>query len=183
VSFADAVEGRYSPGAFRDKIVLVGPTALAVSDFRPTPYAESFHAGVEIHANILDTILSQRFIHRGAREELIDLLLILLLGVAGGILLVRVRPAWIAPSALVLLAAFLLMTYAALAWFHAWLNVIIPSSVLVANAGLIAAVRVLLEEREKRHIHSAFQHYIPPGLLHELMKDPAGSSWAVKSAS
>ncbi|HSC77801.1 MAG TPA: adenylate/guanylate cyclase domain-containing protein, partial [Candidatus Acidoferrales bacterium] len=173
VSFADVVEGRYSPGAFRDKIVLVGPTALAVGDFRPTPYAEGFHAGVEIHANILDTILSQRFIHSGAREELLDLLLILLLGVGGGILLVRVRPAWIAPSALVLLAAFLLMTYGALAWFHAWLNVIIPSNVLVANAGLIAAVRVLLEEREKRRIHSAFQHYIPPGLLHELMKDPS----------
>ncbi len=173
VSFADVVEGRYSPGAFRDKIVLVGPTALAVGDFRPTPYAESFHAGVEIHANILDTILSQRFIHRGAREELVDLGFILLLGVGAGILLVRVRPAWIAPSALALLAAFLLMAYGALTWFHSWLNVIIPSSVLVANAGLIAAVRVLLEEREKRHIHSAFQHYVPAGLLRELVKDPS----------
>ncbi len=173
VSFADAVEGRYPPGAFRDKIVLIGPTALAVADFRPTPYAESFHAGVEIHANILDTILSERFIHRGAREELLDLGFILLLGVGVGALLLLVRPVWIAPVALLALVAFLLATYGALAWFHAWLNVMIPSSVLVANAGLIAAVRVLVEEREKRHIHSAFQHYIPAGLLRELVKDPA----------
>ncbi len=172
VSFADAADGRFQPGTFRDKIVLVGLTALAVGDFRPTPYAESYHPGVEIHANIIDTILSERFIHRGSREELIDLGFILLLGIGGGVLLVGVRPAWIAPLALLALAAFLLVAYGALAWFHSWLNVVIPSGVLLANAGLIAAVRVLVEEREKRQIHSAFQHYIPPGLLHELMKDP-----------
>ncbi|HXE74305.1 MAG TPA: adenylate/guanylate cyclase domain-containing protein [Candidatus Xenobia bacterium] len=172
VAFIDVAEGRFSPGTFRDKIVLVGPTALAVGDFRPTPYAESFHAGVEIHANILDTILSERFIHRSTREELLNLGFVVVLGIGVGLLLMQVRPALIAPMALLALVGFLIVAHGALAWLHAWLNVVIPSGVLLANAGLIAAVRVLVEEREKRQIHSAFQHYVPPGLLHELMKNP-----------
>ena len=172
VSFVDAAEGGFPAGTFRDKIVLVGPMALAIADFRPTPYAESFHAGVEIHANILDTVLNQRFIHRSSREQLIDLAFIVLFGFGLGILLVRVRPAWTTPVAAVALAAFVLATYGALVWFHAWLNVVIPSGVLLSNFGLITAVRVLLEEREKRRIHSAFHHYVPAGLLKELVKDP-----------
>ncbi|MGH9812728.1 MAG: CHASE2 domain-containing protein, partial [Candidatus Acidiferrales bacterium] len=172
VSFVDAVEGDFPAGTFRDKIVLVGPTALAIADFRPTPYAESAHPGVEIHANILDTILNQRFIHRGSREQLIDLAFILVFGFGLGVVLVRVRPAWTTPVAAAALAVFVLVAYGALVWFHAWMNVVIPSGVLLANFGLVTAVRVLLEEREKRRIHSAFHHYVPAGLLKELVKDP-----------
>jgi len=172
VSFVDVAEGSFPPGTFRDKIALVGPTALGIADFRPTPYAESFHPGVEIHANILDTVLNQRFLHRGPREQLIDLGVILLFGAGLGLLLVRVRPAWTTPVAAATLAAFVLAAYAALVWFHSWLNVVIPSGVLVANFGLVTAVRMLLEEREKRRIHSAFHHYVPAGLLRELVKNP-----------
>ncbi|MCI0402736.1 MAG: adenylate/guanylate cyclase domain-containing protein [Acidobacteria bacterium] len=172
VSLVDVVDGRFSAGTFRDKVVLVAPTALAIGDFRPTPYAESYHAGVEIHANILDTILSQRYIHRSSREQLIDLGFILLFGFGAGFVLVRVRPAGITPLALGALAGFFFIAYAALVWFHSWLNVVIPAGVLLANSGLVAAVRVLVEEREKRRIHSAFHHYVPPGLLKELVKNP-----------
>ncbi|MGH9787192.1 MAG: adenylate/guanylate cyclase domain-containing protein, partial [Candidatus Acidiferrales bacterium] len=123
-------------------------------------------------ANILDTILHQRFIHRGPREQLLDLAFILLFGFGLGVVLLRVPPAGITPVAVLALAVFVLTAYGALVWLHSWLNVVIPAGVLLANSGLVAAVRVLVEEREKRRIHSAFHHYVPAGLLKELVKNP-----------
>jgi adenylate cyclase len=171
-SLADVVEGDFAPGTFRDKIVLLGPTALAVGDFGPTPFAESNHSGVEIHANVLDTILNQRFIHHGDREKLIDLSLILIFGLVVGVVLVTVRPAWTAPVALTLLVIFAGVTYWALTGFQVWLNLVLPGSVLAVNFGGVAAFRVLFEEREKRKVRSAFQQYIPPGVISQLMKNP-----------
>ncbi|MGH9804348.1 MAG: CHASE2 domain-containing protein [Candidatus Acidiferrales bacterium] len=172
VSFADVVEGRAPPGLFRDKIVLVGPTALAIGDFRPTPFAESFHSGVEIHANVLDTVLSGRFLHRRDREKIIDLALVLLFGLALGAALAVVPPRWSTLVAVAAAAAFSFAAYAALAWFQAWLNVVVPGGVLVANFGGVTAFRLLFEEREKRKVRSAFQQYIPPGVITELLRHP-----------
>jgi adenylate cyclase len=171
-SLVDVVEGNFSPDTFRDKIVLVGPTALAIGDFGPTPFAESNHAGVEIHANVLDTILNRRFIHRGDREKLIDLVFILFFGLAIGGVLATVRPAWTTPVAVGVLAAFLGVTYLALTHFQVWLNLVMPGLVLSVNFGGVVAFRVLFEEREKRRTRTAFQQYIPPGVIQELMKNP-----------
>ena len=172
VSFADVVEGKSPPGLFRDKIVLVGPTALAIGDFRPTPFAESSHSGVEIHANVLDTVLSGRFLHRRDREKIIDLALVLLFGVALGGVLAVVPPRWSTLVAVAAAAAFGFAAYAALAWFQSWLNVVVPGGVLVANFGGVTAFRLLFEEREKRKVRSAFQQYIPPGVITELLRHP-----------
>ncbi|HKZ53796.1 MAG TPA: adenylate/guanylate cyclase domain-containing protein [Candidatus Acidoferrales bacterium] len=172
ISLSDVVEERFRPGTFRDKIVLVGPTALAIGDFGPTPFAESFHAGVEIHANVLDTILSQRFIHRGDREKMIDLGLILIFGLGVGALLATLRPSWTTPVTVALVATFLGLTYVALAQFQLWLNLVVPGTVLVTNFAGVTAFRVLLEEREKRKVRAAFQQYVPPGVIRELMKNP-----------
>ncbi len=172
VSLADVVDGRFAPGSFRDKIVLVGPTALAIGDLRPTPFAESYHAGVEIHANVLDTMLRGRFVHRGDREKMIDLGLIVFFGLGVGLLLATVRPAWGTPVTLVLLAAFLGGAYIALVQAQVWLNVVVPGTVLAANFAGVTAVRVLVEEREKRKVRAAFQQYVAPAVIRELMKSP-----------
>ncbi|MBI2956008.1 MAG: CHASE2 domain-containing protein [Acidobacteria bacterium] len=171
-SFADVTAGTFPPGSFRDKVVFVGPTAAAIGDFAPTPFAESYHAGVEIHTNLLDTMLNQRFLHRGAREELLDLGFILFFGLGLGVGLALVRPAWTTPLAATTLAAFLAIAYGALVWLDSWLNLVVPAGVLLANFAVVAAVRVLFEERAKRQVRAAFAQYVPPELVSELMKHP-----------
>ncbi len=172
VSFADAAAGTAPPGFFKDKIVLVGPTALAIGDFGPTPFAESFHPGIEIHANVLDTMLSGRFLQRGDRELLIDLALILAFGLGLGTLLATARPLWATLAALVLLAAFFAAAHLALAWYQVWLNVVLPGAVLAANFTGVTAFRVLVEEREKRKVRAAFQQYLPPAVIRALLRNP-----------
>ncbi|TAN44501.1 MAG: CHASE2 domain-containing protein [Nitrospirae bacterium] len=60
ISFSDIVEGLYPPSYFADKIVLVGITGAGIGDKALTPFSQSRRAasGIEVHANSLQTLLS-----------------------------------------------------------------------------------------------------------------------------
>jgi adenylate cyclase len=63
-AIADIVKGRATaapPEAFRDKIVLIGATAIGLADQRITPFDPAF-PGVETHATVIDNVLRQRFL-------------------------------------------------------------------------------------------------------------------------
>ena len=49
------------PAVFRDKIVVVGTTAAGLHDLFTVPFAEGKMPGMQVHANIIDNLLSQRF--------------------------------------------------------------------------------------------------------------------------
>ncbi|MFQ5724025.1 MAG: CHASE2 domain-containing protein [Terriglobia bacterium] len=150
VSLSDVAAGTFEPGTFTGKMVLVGPTATAIGDMHPVPLQAAGYPGVEIHANVLDTMLTQRFIRRGLREEVVDLAFILLFGLGIGFVLARVPPAYLIPVVALVLALFLGFTYIVFAHSRVWLNIVVPAAVLVANLISVTAFRLLLEEREKR---------------------------------
>ncbi len=56
VSAAEVLSHTLQKGVLRDKIVLVGTSALGLGDIHATP-TESAMAGVEIHANLIDNII------------------------------------------------------------------------------------------------------------------------------
>ncbi|MEK7215509.1 MAG: CHASE2 domain-containing protein, partial [Chloroflexota bacterium] len=172
ISFSDVAAGKFPPGTFTGKMVLVGTTATGIADTRGVPLQEAGFPGVEIHANVLDTMLTQRFIRRGDREQMIDLSFILFFGMGIGFVLARVRPSWSTPLSVAVLAVFLVATYFALVHFHVWLNIVVPGGVLVLNVGAVTGYRVFVEEREKRKTRAAFAQYVPPGLMREMLKNP-----------
>ena len=61
-SITDIIKGVY-PGTFKNKIVIVGATAVGIYDLRVTPFS-AVYPGVEIHATIIDNILHQNFLYR-----------------------------------------------------------------------------------------------------------------------
>lgn len=64
VSYADVLQGIVPPQFFRDKYVLVGATAIGLGDAFPTPLSTRYGlmSGVEMHANILASLLQGRAI-------------------------------------------------------------------------------------------------------------------------
>jgi len=170
VSMADVANRNFPPGKFRNRIVLVGASAIGVGDLRATPFGRLDYPGVEIHANVIDDLLNQKFLHRGARQALSDLGLILLLGLPLGLWLALVEPRRM-PLALLLGVPLGGVWYFAFTQ-GAWLNVIVPLGTLLANTGLVALYRVLVEEREKRKIHGAFRQYISPEVIRRVLQNP-----------
>src|SRR5262245_9151668 len=60
----EVLDGSISPAVFKDSIVLIGSTAAASPDQWFTPFADTAQkmSGVEIHANAIETLLSDRSI-------------------------------------------------------------------------------------------------------------------------
>ena len=171
VSFADAAEKKFAAGTFKDKIVLVGASATGIADLRATPFGAIDFPGVEIHANLIDNILNQKFLKRGGLQALTDLAFIFLFGIPLGMWLAVVQPRWMA-FGLLLLIPFAGIVY--WAFLHGWwLNFIVPSLfALLPNVGLVALYRVLIEEQEKRKVRGAFQQYVSPEVIRRVLSDP-----------
>ncbi len=171
ISFADAAEKKFAPGTFKDKIVLVGASATGIADLRATPFGGIDFPGVEIHANLIDNVLNQKFLTRGAPQALTDIEFIFLFGIPLGLWLAIAQPRWMA-FGLALLIPFTAIVY--WAFLHGWwLNFIMPSLfTLVPNVSLVALYRVLIEEQEKRKVRSAFQQYLSPEVIRRVLNDP-----------
>jgi adenylate cyclase len=138
---------------------------------RATPFGAIDFPGVEIHANLIDNILNQKFLMRGGPQVLTDLAFIFLFGIPLGMWLALVQPRWMA-FGLLLLIPFGGIVY--WAFLHGWwLNFIVPSLfTLVPNVGLVALYRVLIEEQEKRKVRGAFQQYVSPEVIRRVLSDP-----------
>ena len=169
-SIADVVEGKFKPGTFRDKIVLVGASATGIGDLRTPPYGGIDYPGLEVHANVIDNMLNNGFLIRGPHQELLDLGLILVFGIPLGIALALVSPRWMW-FGLALLAPFAMMNYLAFLRGY-WLNFTVPAATLTANVMLVSLYRALVEEKEKRKVRSAFGQYLSPEVIRRLLVNP-----------
>jgi adenylate cyclase len=169
-SMADVASGKFPPGTFRDKIVLIGATATGIGDLKTTPYGGSDYPGVEIHANVIDNILNQRFLKRGPKQALWDVVLILGFGIPVGIWMALVTPRWMWFN-LSLLAPFAAGNF--WAFLHGWwINFTVPAATLSANVLMVALYRALVEEKEKRKVRTAFGQYLSPEVIRRLLLNP-----------
>src|SRR5262249_3637271 len=128
------------------------------------------YPGVEIHANVIDDILHQTFLHRGAKEFVWDLALIFFFGIPLGIWMALVSPRWMGFGILLL---GVLVAFDYFAFLNGlWLNFTIPAFTLTANVILVSLYRALIEEKEKRRVRAAFGQYLSPEVVRRLLVNP-----------
>lgn len=170
-SFADVVNGDFQPGTFKDKIVLVGSTAVAIFDLRPTPFQRNF-PGVEMHASVVQNVLSNNFME--PRHYLLlasELGLIVALGLILCIFVPRVRALLGAAISVAMLVGFAAANFA-LFDQGIWLNFVYPTLSIILVYGGITVFRYATEEKEKKQIKSAFGLYLHPAMVDQLAEHP-----------
>lgn len=175
-SLSDVVGGKLPDGedlkaAFRDKIVLIGPTATGIGDTRPTPF-DSVFPGVEVHANFIDNLLTGHFIQRGLRENLIDIGFILLFSLGAGVLLSVARATRATAIVVILLGFFLWLAYYLFASRRIWIAAFLPTATLALDYVGIVSYRFFFEEREKKKVRATFIQYLAPGVVDRLLEHP-----------
>lgn len=170
-SATDVIHGRVPVNAFRGKIVLVGATAIGIYDMRVTPFDRVF-PGLEVHANVIDTILKQQFLYRPNWVTLFDLLAIIVLGLILGIILPKVKALWGALIGISLIFAFLLTSYQLFQKQGIWVNQTYPLFNLVLTYLMITGYRYMTEERERKKVRGAFQYYLNASVVEQMLKDP-----------
>lgn len=170
-SITDILRGTLPKGTFADRIVLVGATAIGLSDLRSTPF-DPVYPGLEIHATVIDNVLTGDLLLKPRWSVVYDILAIVGLGVLIGVVLPRV-------SALtgLLVATGLFVLYIGLAqWLFVqariWLNMVYPLLALAMTYTALTVYRYFTEERERRKIKDAFVHYVAPVVIEQMLKDP-----------
>lgn len=165
---AEGKEPPLAPGTFRDKIVLVSAQAAGLSDLRATPFSPVM-PGIEIHANVIDSLLAGRFLHQlGATAEFL-----LTLTACFAMALLTNALSLGAGLPLALAATVGLAGGAWLAFGHGWVLPIVKPVVAIAlTYGGTLLVRALSAERERRWLRTAFGHYLAPTVLEELLRSP-----------
>jgi len=169
-SIVDVLHNTFPPGAFQGKIILIGATATGIGDLRGTPYGGTTYPGVEIHANVVDNILNERFLKHGFRQALVDVVLILFFGIPLGIWMALVSPRWMWFGVSLLVPMVAVNFWAFLhGW---WLNLLVPALTLSTNVLLVSLYRSLFEEKEKRRVRNAFGQYLSPEVIRRLLVNP-----------
>ncbi len=170
-SVTDILSGKIPPDTFRDKIVLVGATAVGIYDLRVTPFSSAF-PGVEIHATIIDNILHEKFLTHSSFIRMIDVCAIIVFGLIMGLLVSHLRPISGMVAALLMIAAFVAVNFSAFFKFNVWLNLVYPLITMMMIYLGITIYHYFKEELERKKIRGAFQYYLTASVINEMLKDP-----------
>ena len=173
------------PALFKGKIVLLGVSGAALHDLFTTPYSGGAAAagdkrkifgkmpGVEVQANILDSLLHNRYLtplSTGYSAALVVGIACLSLGAT------LYLPIWASILALAAVSAsYLVGSY--LAFGHRVQTPIVPVILAWASAVAIGYVyQYWIEGGEKRRIKKIFSHYVSRDVFHELLNNPAAAA-------
>ncbi len=168
-SISDLIDGKLQAGTFRDKIVLIGATAIGIYDLRVTPFSPNM-AGIEKHASVVDNILRGDFIER---TEASVVLLIFVFALVLGILVPRLGAGAGAGLFLALFVGYLGFVYYLFIGKGIWFNMVYPASSLFFGYTSQTAYRFFTEERRARDIRKMFSSYVSKRIVDELIKDPS----------
>jgi adenylate cyclase len=173
VSVTDILNGTAPDETFKDRIVLIGATAIGTHDLRTTPFGPVY-PGLEVHATVIDNILTGRFMARPDWSRIYDIVAIVALAAIIGFALPKLSPLM---GVVVFVAVFVLYVVATLALFVSagiWLSVVYPLFALSLNYTALTAFHYLTEQRERKRIKGTFRQYVAPLVVEEMLKKPGG---------
>ena len=169
VSFYDVLKQRIPKEYFENKIILLGTSLAGLYDLRSVPMQPSF-PGVEIHANIIYTLLTQQYIDK--ISPLSSFLIIVLIGIFLGILLSFFGP--ILSIIFTIVFAFSYTLFAGYLFFtdNYWIEMINPFLTILFTFTGVYLYRYATEEKNKRFIRTTFSHFVTKSVVDELLANP-----------
>lgn len=171
VSATDVLHDRASSRDFAGRWVFIGTSAAGLFDLKATPLARSV-PGVEVQAQLLETILSGSTLTRPNIALSVELCLLLATGALMIVFVPLLGAKWtLALGALIEIPLFGGAWYAYTAK-GMLIDVAYPAFGALAIYFLLTAINYLRGESEKRRIRTAFSRYISPDLVARLAEAP-----------
>ncbi|MFM7237599.1 MAG: CHASE2 domain-containing protein [Cyanobium sp.] len=158
----------------RGAIAIVGPTLSQGDDGYPTPYGPL--SGVELLATATaNSLLGDGLRPWPAQPVARALMAGLPVLVVGALALARVGVSWrlvlVGTALVVLFAGGVLLQQRA----HLWLPLLAPAAGFVLLGVVFSVDGYLLEGRERRRLRRTFERYVAPGVVAEILADPAAA--------
>ncbi|KYH02591.1 adenylate/guanylate cyclase domain-containing protein [Bradyrhizobium sp. DOA1] len=171
VSAADVLDNSVSPSKFAGKLVLVGTSAAGLNDIKTTPVSATM-PGVEIHAQVLESVLSGAVISQPNYALGIELIAALVIG-----LLVIIFTPNLGPVRLVLAGAAFAAILVGVSWFfytqyRYLIDFTYPLLSTTAVYLTLIFASFVREQRQRVQIRGQFAQYMSPVLVEQLVQSP-----------
>ena len=153
------------------KFVLIGTSAAGLQDIRRSPIDAQL-PGVEVHANILETILTGAYLQRNSDSEVLEYAA----AVGAGLLLILLVPmAGAGITAVLLVSALGGLGYYSWFEYSENLNLIDSTYPGVSTFALYTLMTFMGYTKiaaEKKQVRGAFGQYLSPALVEQLAEEP-----------
>lgn len=154
------------PAYWQGKVAIVGASLPGLMDLRNTPVQETF-AGVEIHANVIHSILQNEFvtITDAGKNFWVLLILSVLLGI---VVSIPPKPLYTLPVPILAVIGWVIFTYNEyLTGLTMW-EIVRPAIAMGGTYVGIFLYNFLVVEKDKRFLKSTFGTYISPELIDQM---------------
>ena len=170
-SIYDIIERNIPKDALEGKILLVGATEVGIFDLRTTPVGVNF-PGVEVHANVLDNLLTNSYFKYHDYLQGITALLILGIGILLGVTLPHLKHIFGTVLAIVIVVGYVFAHYYMVTELLTWTSLVYIVLVTVTVWGGVTLFRFLVSDRDQRFIKGAFRHYLSAEVVEQLADNP-----------
>jgi adenylate cyclase len=169
ISASDVLKGNISPEVFKDRIVLLGTSAVATYDLKVTPFSANM-PGVEKNAMVIDNIITGQFIKES--YDIVVVLVILITGLLLGFISPRLKAVPCAAISGVLVFLYLAVSQYFFEVKGFSVSIIYPVSNIVLIFVATTVVKYFFEEKYAKQIKNMFSSYVSPAIVEELIKFP-----------
>jgi len=171
VSAKDVLAGTVPADRFRGKLVLIGTSAIGLLDLKTTPLDAAI-AGVEVHAQILESILTKSLLTHPNYAIGAELAVAVLFGLA-----IIIAAPMLSATTVVALGAILIVGLVGIsAYLFVANNLLIDFTYPLISSWLIYLVLTFVnyfrEQKQRQQIRSAFGYYLSPHMVEQLARAP-----------
>ncbi|PWB81143.1 MAG: adenylate/guanylate cyclase domain-containing protein [Methylocystaceae bacterium] len=171
VSAAAILQDRAPRDEIDGRIVFVGAEAVGIGDVRATPL-EPASAGVEIHAQILESLLAGQLLARPDWASGLEIVVTFASFVGVSLLLLVASPIVSAMTALGTTAILFGLAFLAFDQLGLLFDPAFPSLAIAVAYGVGALTLWRFEQAAKRHVHAAFGKFVAPAVVDRLVERP-----------
>jgi adenylate cyclase len=171
VSAKDVLQGRVPRERVEGKLVLIGGSAVGLFDIKTTPVAAAM-PGVEVHAQILESALTNSLLTYPNYAIAVELLVAVLVGLA----IIMLAP-MLRASIVVALGAIVVAALIGASWYlYSRYNLLMDFTYPLMASGFVYLTLIFVnyfkEQKQRRQIRAAFGFYLSPALVEQLARSP-----------
>ena len=166
-SIYQLLDGEIPPEYFKDKIVLIGPYTVGLSDdYYTSINHDSKMYGVEIHANIIQNLLESKFKHYV--PNYLNILLLILFGGLAYLICQKLRPLF---SAIIVFAFVISYVMIGKIVFNKGyiLQFLYPIAIVLIIYLIMLISKYIAEFLEKKRVRDLFGKYVAPQVVSKIL--------------
>jgi len=177
ISAIDILNNNFKKDAINGKIALIGTSAAGLLDLRAIPL-ESVYPGVEVHANVLDNILTNDYIVRASWIDGFNLLHILLLTFILVFIIAYSSPVIAIVLVSTIFALDMYLLYYTLFTKGIITNILFPLITIIFATIAAFISNYFLETKYNQSIKNKFASKVSKDVMDSLLENPDDNSFA-----